>query len=191
MLTDLDRLLLRVTEETSREERLQIGDLLIDQGREAEAQRIVEPGRILVRLTEGHCWIYLQWRPLRTYGGVLGGDELGQPAAIVWVQTGDDRTCRELLDPAASLRVRSHSPTGYAWGYQGSGPAQLALAILLDCCGRRLAERHYQDFRRLRASRWAQDGWSIQEEVIWRLVDILEMGTGLSADELATLRRQL
>jgi hypothetical protein len=30
-----------------------------------------------------------------------------------------------------SLRVFNHSPTGYSWGYEGSGPAQLALAILL------------------------------------------------------------
>ena len=28
-----------------------------------------------------------------------------------------------------SLAVRNHSPTGPAWGYDGSGPAQLALAI--------------------------------------------------------------
>lgn len=36
------------------------------------------------------------------------------------------------LDPARSLRVWAHSPTGFAWGYGGSGPAQLALALLLD-----------------------------------------------------------
>ncbi len=26
--------------------------------------------------------------------------------------------------------VRNHSPSGFEWGYGGSGPAQLALAIL-------------------------------------------------------------
>lgn len=35
------------------------------------------------------------------------------------------------LDPAESLEVFNHSPNGFAWGYYGSGPAQLALAILL------------------------------------------------------------
>lgn len=30
------------------------------------------------------------------------------------------------------LGVRNHSPTGFSWGYNGSGPAQLALAILCD-----------------------------------------------------------
>ncbi|MYE58558.1 MAG: hypothetical protein F4X35_03080 [Alphaproteobacteria bacterium] len=37
------------------------------------------------------------------------------------------------LDP--SLALRRHSPTGFDWGYGGSGPAQLALALLLDVSG--------------------------------------------------------
>jgi len=28
------------------------------------------------------------------------------------------------------LELRNHSPTGFCWGYMGSGPSQLALAIL-------------------------------------------------------------
>lgn len=36
----------------------------------------------------------------------------------------------EPLDPR--LDLRNHSPTGFDWGYCGSGPAQLALAILAD-----------------------------------------------------------
>lgn len=32
----------------------------------------------------------------------------------------------------ARLDLVNHSPTGFAWGYGGSGPAQLALAILAD-----------------------------------------------------------
>lgn len=35
------------------------------------------------------------------------------------------------LDPAWSQSFINHSPDGFAWGYGGSGPAQLALAILL------------------------------------------------------------
>ena len=29
----------------------------------------------------------------------------------------------------------NHSPDGFEWGYSGSGPAQLALALLADHCG--------------------------------------------------------
>jgi len=35
------------------------------------------------------------------------------------------------LFPDRSLAVRNHSPDGFAWGYAGSGPSQLALAICL------------------------------------------------------------
>lgn len=33
------------------------------------------------------------------------------------------------------LELRNHSPTGFEWGYAGSGPAQLALAICADVLG--------------------------------------------------------
>jgi hypothetical protein len=31
--------------------------------------------------------------------------------------------------------LRNHSPTGFEWGFGGSGPAQLALALLADHLG--------------------------------------------------------
>lgn len=62
------------------------------------------------------------------------------------------------LDPGPSLAVRSHSPTGFAWGYGGSGPAQLALALLLDRTGDPgRAARHYQAFKRDMVARWPWD----------------------------------
>ena len=39
---------------------------------------------------------------------------------------------RKPFSPHRSQQVRNHSPTGFSWGYAGSGPAQLALAILLE-----------------------------------------------------------
>lgn len=51
------------------------------------------------------------------------------------------------ITPRESLELRNHSPTGFEMGYAGSGPAQLALAILLDACGPSLALRWYQDFK--------------------------------------------
>jgi len=38
-----------------------------------------------------------------------------------------------LLDPARELW--NHSPDGFNWGYGGSGPAQLALAMLYEITG--------------------------------------------------------
>lgn len=53
----------------------------------------------------------------------------------------------EVFDPAPSLKIRNHSPTGFAWGYWGSGPAQLSLAILLEEFNAEVAQRHYQTFK--------------------------------------------
>ena len=78
---------------------------------------------------------------MKTYSGkrhITGATE-------VWVLDGQGG---RILDPAPSLKLRNHSPTGFEWGYQGSGPAQLALAILLDYTGDAdLAQRHYQLFK--------------------------------------------
>jgi hypothetical protein len=39
----------------------------------------------------------------------------------------------KLLSPLPlRLDLDNHSPTGFEWGYAGSGPAQLALALLAD-----------------------------------------------------------
>lgn len=39
---------------------------------------------------------------------------------------------QEQLTPDRSLELANHSPSGFEWGYGGSGPTQLALALLLD-----------------------------------------------------------
>jgi hypothetical protein len=44
-------------------------------------------------------------------------------------------------------RIVRHSPTGFAWGYGGSGPADLALNILSVFIGQAAAETLYQDFK--------------------------------------------
>lgn len=53
----------------------------------------------------------------------------------------------KLLSPSESLSIRNHSPDGFAWGYGGSGPAQLALALLLKYEEKSFALIHYQDFK--------------------------------------------
>lgn len=50
-------------------------------------------------------------------------------------------------DLDVSLKFREHSPTGFCWGYFGSGPAQAALAILLEVLPYRKALSMYQKFK--------------------------------------------
>lgn len=38
----------------------------------------------------------------------------------------------QALKADKSQKVSNHSPDGFNWGYGGSGPAQLALALLLE-----------------------------------------------------------
>ncbi|MDG5778573.1 DUF6166 domain-containing protein [Haloarculaceae archaeon H-GB1-1] len=55
---------------------------------------------------------------------------------------------QEQLTPERSLELANHSPSGFEWGYGGSGPAQLALALLLDYTeNEALALDHYQEFK--------------------------------------------
>lgn len=51
------------------------------------------------------------------------------------------------FDPARSQAVRNHSPGGFEWGYGGSGPSQLALALLLEEVDEERALSLYQDFK--------------------------------------------
>lgn len=53
-----------------------------------------------------------------------------------------------LLWPERSQKVRNHSPDGFEFGYGGSGPTQLALAILLDYTDDKdIAQQYYPGFR--------------------------------------------
>ena len=51
------------------------------------------------------------------------------------------------LSPARSQKVHNHSPDGFSWGYGGSGPSQLALALLLEVTDEGTAVANYQAFK--------------------------------------------
>lgn len=83
--------------------------------------------------------------------------------------------CRVTVEPgnrdlSPRLDLANHSPTGFEWGYGGSGPAQLALAILADFVGdndERVLDL-YQEFKRdmiadLPADRWVLGAPEIAE----------------------------
>ena len=53
----------------------------------------------------------------------------------------------KFLNPKRSQKIRNHSPDGFNWGYAGSGPGQLALAICLELFPEEEALRVYMDFK--------------------------------------------
>lgn len=94
----------------------------------------------------------------------------------------------EHLDPRNDLR--NHSPDGFEWGYGGSGPAQLALAILADLFDDETALKYYQDFKRACVSRIGSERWNLSEDAIkeWLKLEIQyqEHAAGVEADGKVT-----
>ena len=77
------------------------------------------------------------------------------------------------LEP--SLAVCRLSPSGFEWGFQGSGPAQLALALLLDHTGDPdLARSAYQQFYFV--ARWRDQSWTLHPRDInsWLAVGVID-----------------
>ena len=65
------------------------------------------------------------------------------------------------------LDLVNHSPTGFGWNYQGSGPAQLALAMLADATGDDdLTVRLHQKFKAEVISGMPRGGWELNTDFI-------------------------
>lgn len=79
------------------------------------------------------------YRAERTDGGVLVTVD-GQP-----------------LDPARE--IRDLGADGFEWGYEGTGPAQLALALLADLRGAEDALKLYRVFMEVVVAELPPEGW--------------------------------
>lgn len=95
---------------------------------------------------------------MKTYRGTR--DQYGNTHVTV-----DKRPLNHRLD------LRSHSPTGLEWGYGGSGPAQLALAILCEHFkdepgADESASELYQEFKFRVVAGLPHDGWTLNSEEI-------------------------
>lgn len=97
---------------------------------------------------------------MKTYQGTRGQHD----TAAVTVQ---DAAAAAPL--ATRRKLRNHSRDGFEWGYPGSGPSQLALAILADHFGpgrERLATALYVDFKFAVVARLPRAGWTLTAEQI-------------------------
>ena len=93
-----------------------------------------------------------------------------------------------------SRRIVRHSPTGFEFGYAGSGPADLALNTLFEATGdREFADRHHQDFKREFVEPLPYEGGTIRgaEVCAWiegRVIALLDRLTYMDPDEERELR---
>ncbi|WP_020472342.1 DUF6166 domain-containing protein [Zavarzinella formosa] len=79
------------------------------------------------------------------------------------------------LDPRFDLR--RHSPDGFEFGFSGSGPSQLSLAILADVLGDdKMADKLHIDFKNKVISRLDGNTFSLSEEDVRLAVAELAAG---------------
>jgi hypothetical protein len=85
-----------------------------------------------------------------------------------------DRSDEKKLDPRWDLR--NHSPDGFEWGYGGSGPSQLALAIIADTLRDRMPNKPeadrmtmmvYQDFKWHVIQGLAYNTWQLAQDAVF------------------------
>jgi len=94
------------------------------------------------------------------------------------------------------LNTIDHSPAGFSWGYAGSGPSQLAVALLWDTledrvskgAAKQFAIRYYMRFK-FEVLCWIPyKSFELSQEYIWQwLLDILRTNELLNEDSEWTL----
>ena len=105
---------------------------------------------------------------MKTYVGELDGN-LGWQVYVLGNKS------KRGLNPRFDLR--RHSPDGFAWGYAGSGPAQLALALCADVLkDDTRAQRVYQTFKFRVVAGWDKDKvWSLTDVEIMDIILDIEL----------------
>jgi hypothetical protein len=107
---------------------------------------------------------------------------------------------RDDASEALLPHVVHHSPTGFEWGYQGSGPADLALSILAYTLGETTtlstwiraggdplvtpfeSWRLHQPFNREVVAKLDRDGWTLPVEIV--VAWLVAHGVAVRVDEL-------
>jgi len=99
-------------------------------------------------------------------------DERGETQVRVYEDGLPERSLDTRLD------LRRHSPSGFEWGYLGSGPAQLALAILAEHFhgqpdADEKAQSLYQEFKAQAIARFPRVGFSFNDlDVEAKIIEI-------------------
>lgn len=91
-------------------------------------------------------------------------------------------TCEKSKHLPIRLDLVNHSPDGFNWGYAGSGPAQLALALLAHAIDDKIALKYHQKFKFLVISMLENNEWFMTKEYI------VETIQKISAEEKTNLQ---
>jgi hypothetical protein len=106
-------------------------------------------------------------RAMKTFTGYRVRDEHGHPVRTVVKVHEEGQEPRDL--PLCD-ELRLHSAE-FNWGYAGSGPAQLSLALAFEVLGNdEAAQDVYQQLKRTVVGRLPEDGWTLSEEQLRRVI---------------------
>ena len=79
----------------------------------------------------------------------------------------------KLLNPRHDLS--NHSPDGFEWGYDGSGPSQLALAILAyELQDDSKVTSLYEEFKRKTVANYQAETWTLDSIRISALLQVIK-----------------
>lgn len=76
------------------------------------------------------------------------------------------------------LGVYRHSPSGFEWGYLGSGPAQLALALCVEVVGPERAVRVHQAVKERLVAPLDGDDWVLTGHQVLQVIEAEERARG-------------
>jgi len=117
-----------------------------------------------------------------TYHGRRSINEIGGLPAGCQIVFVDGDNGERLLPPRTDLR--NHSPTGFEWGYGGSGPAQTALALCAHALGDdERALRVYQQFKFRVVGRMAAEWRLTRQEIVDIVASIESESEGADVQE--------
>ncbi len=97
---------------------------------------------------------------MKTY---VGKFENGEYRVVIEDDDGTGRVNYQELP--LRLDLINKSPTGFSWGYNGSGPAQLALALLADATSDKEAIEMYQSFKNYFVAVLSAEWYAPEEEI--------------------------
>ena len=101
----------------------------------------------------------------------------------------DNESYRTKLSLEKSLQIVDHSPDGFQWGYNGSGPAQLSAAILYELTDDPdLTREYYQLFKFDHVVNWEGLIFEISEDEVRNWLQ--NVGAPIAPPRLALIRNE-